>query len=164
MKKMNEQDVGAALMAWYADCIKQFPEGLVTQSQAAVMLGISRVAVNRLITRGHLRAVYFPKPPDIEGMGFGYDDPTWTKILGWFDNWADPKAFPKAVYVSFDDVMRLWKSGTAKEKCRIDWLSVLVNTLVPPSEEARNIEHYASKANSELDLQQKKKPTDKESK
>ncbi len=35
----------------------------------------------------YLEAVYFPKPPDFEGMTIGQDDPTWLKICGWLGEW-----------------------------------------------------------------------------
>ncbi len=119
--KASKEDVSAAFMAWYEDNIRQYPEGLVSQAQAAEMLGISRVAISRLVTRGYLRAVYFPKPPDIVGIAVGHDDPTWLKIVAWLGDWDQTYAFPKAVFVSFGDVKKLWETGTAKEKCTRDW-------------------------------------------
>lgn len=117
-------DVGAAMMLWYSEAIRQYPEGLVTQAQAAAMLNISRVAAGRLVSRGYLRAVYFPKPPDISGIAVGHDDPAWLKLLGRLSNLlGDPYtyAFPQACYVSFGDVLKLWDSGEAKKKCKVDW-------------------------------------------
>ena len=119
------EDIGAAMMAWYAESIKEHPEGLVTQAQASTMLGVSRVAISRLISRGHLRAVYFPKPPDIVGIAVGHDDPTWLKIISWLGDWDKTYAFPKAVFVSFGDVVNLWNSGQAKQKCKRDWDEIM---------------------------------------
>lgn len=122
--KPTKEDIGAAMMAWYAEAIRNYPEGLITQAQAATMLGVSRVAVSRLVSRGYLRAVYFPKPPDIEGIAIGRDDPTLIKVVGWLAlaiGERDHYAFPQACYVSFGDVLDLWESGTAKDKCKRDW-------------------------------------------
>lgn len=125
---LAKEDLGAAMMAWYADAIKQYPEGLVTQAQAAEMLGIGRMAVSRLVARGYLRAVYFPRPPNVVGVTVGHDDPTWLKILGWLDLGGGDEqiwAFPKACYVAFADVRRLWETGDAKKKCARDWEEIL---------------------------------------
>ena len=124
--KLTAEDVGAAMMAWYADAIKQYPQGLITQAQASIMLGVSRVAVSRLVTRGYLRAVYFPKPPDIVGLAVGQDDPTWLRIVGWLGD-CETYAFPKACFVSFGDVTDLWQSGEAKKKCNRDWNEVMAD-------------------------------------
>jgi hypothetical protein len=157
-QQAGSADVGAAMIAWYADCMKEYPRGLVTQAQAASMLGISRMAVSRLVARGYLHAVYFPKPPDIEGIVTGYEDPTWRKILEWFGSGANASQFPKVVYVSFEDVVHLWQSGSTREKCQIDWTSLIFNALVPSkSEKQRDIEHYADRAKA-----QKGKPKDDE--
>lgn len=120
----SKEDVGAAMMAWYADAIRQYPEGLVTQAQAAKMLGISRVAVGRLVGRGYLRTVYFPNPPDVLGIVVAPDDPFILKILGMLGP-KDTYAYPKATYVSFADVMDLWQSGEARKKCARNWSSVM---------------------------------------
>lgn len=113
------------MMAWYAEAIQQFPDGLVSQAQAATMLGVSRVAVSRLVNRGYLRAVYFPKPPDVAGLAVGKDDPTWIKIVGWLGGGEIPATFPKAVYVSFGDVVDLWQSGEVQKKCARDWTAIM---------------------------------------
>ena len=114
-------------MAWYADAIKQFPEGLVTQAQAARMLGISRMAVNRLVGRQYLRAVYFPREPEVLEIPIGHDDPTWLKILGWLGKSIGDKdwVFPTACYVSFADVLKVWRDGNIQKKCKTDWSIVL---------------------------------------
>ncbi len=130
--KPTEEDIGAAMMAWYAEAIKQYPEGLVTQAQAAKMLGISRMALSRLVGRGYVKAVYFPKPPDIVGVAVGQDDPMWLKIIGWMGD-QHSYAFPTACYVSFADVMELWQSGEARNKCRRDWDKIMVSALTWPS-------------------------------
>ena len=124
--KPTDEDVGAAMMAWYAGAIKEHPDGLITQAQASTILGVSRVAVGRLVSRGYLRAVYFPKPPDIVGIAVGQDDPTWLKIVGWLGD-CDTYAFPKACYVSFGDVVDLWQSGEAKTRCQRDWSEIMAN-------------------------------------
>jgi len=124
--KPTSEDIGAAMMAWYADAIKDYPEGLITQAQAATMLGISRVAVGRLVARGYLDAVYFPKPPDIEGMAVGQNDPTWLKICGWLEG-SDASSLPKAAFVSFADVADLWQSGEARTRCKKDWSEILAD-------------------------------------
>jgi hypothetical protein len=124
-ERASREDIGAAMMVWYDTCIKEYPEGLVTQAQAAEMLRISRVAVSRLVTRGYLRAVYFPKPPDIVGIAVGHDDPMWLKIGAWLGDWDQTYAFPKAVFVSFGDVKRLWESGDARRKCKRDWREIM---------------------------------------
>ncbi len=120
----TEEDIGAAMMAWYQESLEKCPDGLVSQAQAATMLGVSRVAVNRLISRGHLRAVYFPKPPDVEGFAVGHDDPFWVKLLGWLGGEYAGFTFPKAVYVSFGNVVDLWQAGDVSEKCKMDWKKV----------------------------------------
>jgi hypothetical protein len=130
--KPTREDIGAAMMTWYADAIREHPEGLVTQAQAAHMLSLSRMAVSRLVSRGYLRAVYFPAPPDIEGVSIGQDDPTWLKVTGWLSLKLGDKttyAFPQACYVSFGDVLTLWESGDAKKKCRTDWNEVMAATM-----------------------------------
>lgn len=129
IKKVPEEDVGAAMMAWYGESLQEYPDGLITQAQAASMLNISRVSVSRLVARGYLRAVYFPKPPDIVGIAVGKEDPTWLKILGWLGGEDDTYAFPKACFVSFGDVVELWKSGEAKKKCSRDWNEIMANFL-----------------------------------
>jgi hypothetical protein len=122
--KPNDEDVGAMFLAWFAKAVESFPDGLVTQAQASVMLGISRMAVSRLVTRGELRAVFFPEETDdpenpaFIGVAVGQDDPLWLKLVASISDWDKTYAYPKAVYVSFEDVMRLWKQGTAKEKCK----------------------------------------------
>jgi hypothetical protein len=137
-------DVGAAMMLWYSEAIRQYPEGLVTQAQAAVMLNISRVAAGRLVSRGYLRVVYFPKPPDISGIAVGNDDPAWLKLVGRLSHLlGDPYtyAFPQACYVSFADVMKLWESGEAKQKCKRDWNEIMAGGLVPYSKKAEKNRH-----------------------
>lgn len=127
-----KSDVGAAMMLWYSEAILMYPEGLVTQAQAAAMLNISRVAAGRLVSRGYLRAVYFPKPPDISGIAVGDDDPAWLKLAGRLSILlGDPYtyAFPQACYVSYGDVLKLWESGEAKKKCKVDWNEKMIYAL-----------------------------------
>lgn len=122
-KPITENDAGAALMAWYDEAIRQFPEGLVTQAQAAHMLGVSRMAVGRLLGRGYLRAVWFPHPPAVPGLAITRDDPTWLKIWGWLGKRADVDgvSFPEACYVSFADVKRAWVSADVQKRCAVNW-------------------------------------------
>ena len=126
------EDVGAAMLAWYAESIRAYPDGLVTQAQAAQMLNISRMGVSRLVARGYLRAVYFPHPPDVAGVTVADDDPTWLKIVGWLGiatGETDTYAWPKACYVAFADVVRLWENGEAREKCKRDWNEIIATAL-----------------------------------
>lgn len=117
----TEADAGAAFLEWYAESLKAYPDGLVTQAQAAKMLAIGRMAVSRLITRGYLRAVYFPKPPAVEGFALGEDDPTWLRLVSQFGHWIANVEFPEACYVAFGDVVELWLRGDAAQKCRLTW-------------------------------------------
>lgn len=117
------------MMAWYASAIAEYPKGLVSQAQASAMLGISRMAVSRLVWRGYLRAVYFPKPPDVLGVAVGADDPSWVKIMGWLGGKDAGYTFPTASYVAFEDVIALWQSGEARKKCRRDWNEIMANLL-----------------------------------
>lgn len=133
MKKiavLSELDKGAAMLAWYDLAIQQFPDGLVTQAQAARMLNVSRMAVSRLVSRGHLRAVYFPKPPDVEGLPVGNDDPFWLKLMAVLDRflgseYEKPIVWPEASFVAFADVKRLWEGGELDKQCQLNWLEVL---------------------------------------
>ena len=86
------------MLAWYAAALRELPGGLVTQAQAATMLAVNRMAVNRLVARGHLRAVWFPRPPDVAAVAVGRDDPQWRTLaerLG-IDPAADVAGLPKA--------------------------------------------------------------------
>jgi len=135
------------MMAWYARAIRLFPEGLVSQAQAAAMLGVSRTAVRRLVGGRHLRAVYFPRPPDIAGLGVGADDPAWREVAGWLGiDPDDPRAdeMPKACYVSFADVLGLWRRGRARGHCTRDWESILAVRGVAPTPPAEPVERPAS--------------------
>ncbi len=128
-KTISEHDAGAAMMAWYKQLIRDHPDGLVTQAQAAVMLGISRVAICRLVSRGHLQAFYFPKAPDVEGLPIGRDDPTWLQLMAWLDpvmgkGHRPPLIKAQACYVSFRDVQQLWYRGDLLKRCEVDWLKV----------------------------------------
>lgn len=128
----TEADIGAAFMAWYADAIADYPDGLITQAQAARILGVSRMGLSRLVARGHLRAVYFPKEPDVVGVSIGKDDPTWLKLIGWMGlglGLDGVYAFPQACYVSFLDVAELWESGEARKKCSRDWNEIMARGL-----------------------------------
>lgn len=116
------------MMAWYAETLARYPDGLVTQAQAAAMLAVSRMAISRLVTRGYLRTVHFPRPPDIEGVAIGQDDPSWLRLAEWLGinpEAADVSDWPKACYVSFADVVKLWQAGQARARCTRDWERVL---------------------------------------
>lgn len=146
--EISEADAGGALMAWYQDAIRQHPEGLITQAQAATILSVSRVAVSRLVNRGYLQALYFPKPPDIIGIAVGEDDPTWLRILAWLGpkiGEEDAFVFTKACYVSFADVVSIWQRGDAKAKCAIDWNEVMAS-LKAEKGESKAGERYGKKA------------------
>lgn len=165
-------DVGAAMLVWYAEAILEYPEGLVTQAQAANMLNISRVAAGRLVSRGYLRAVYFPKPPDISGIAVGQDDPAWLKLLGRLSRvLGDPHtyAFPQACYVSFADVLKLWESGEAKHNCKRDWNEIMAGGLSTGSRKSMAKSHqklldihreYQRRAHDERELEAKRSSND----
>lgn len=125
-EKPTTADLGTALLAWYGEALAQFPDGLVSQSQAASMLGIGRMAVNRLVARGYLQAVYFPRMPKVAGFsGEDSEDWVWQRILTWFRGWAEKSRFPKACFVSFADVVELWLRGDARKKCKLSWLETI---------------------------------------
>lgn len=115
------EDVGAAFLVWYGESLKKYPDGLVTQAQAAKMLGVNRMAVNRLVGSGYLRAVYFPQAPTVAGIAPGEDDPSWLRLTAWFGRWVKKLDFPDACYVSFGDVIELWLRGDASKKCSLSW-------------------------------------------
>lgn len=132
------------MLVWYSEAIREYPEGLITQAQAATMLNVHRVAVARLVSRGYLRAVYFPKPPDISGIAVGQDDPTWLRLMGRLSIvLGDPNtyAFPQACYVSFGDVLKLWESGDAKNKCKRDWNEVMAGAISTGSRKSMKKSH-----------------------
>ena len=120
-------DIAAAMLTWYASALREFPAGLVTQAQAANMLAVNRMAVSRMVAGGHLQAVYFPRPPDIAGVAVGLDDRRWLKLaprLG-MEPAGDVGRLPKACYVSFADVVRLWRAAPAAEAAKERWLEAL---------------------------------------
>ena len=120
-------DIAAAMLVWYASALREFPAGLVTQAQAAKMLAVNRMAISRMLSAGHLTAVYFPRPPDIAGVAVGRDDRRWLRlaaILGLDPN-GDVGDLPKACYVSFADVVRLWRAAPAKESAKRSWTEAL---------------------------------------
>lgn len=126
LESLTAQDKGTALMAWYLDAITTFPDGLVTQSQAAAMLGINRVQIARLINRQHLRAVYFPPQTQAGAIKVSRDDPFWIKVIAQIDRIIGRTkdqtiTWPEACYVAFKDVMRLHADNHIADKCRIDW-------------------------------------------
>jgi hypothetical protein len=124
---MNEHDTGGAFLAWYTTIAKKHPGGLVTQSQAANMLRLSRMAVARLVATGHLRAEYFPVNPPVPGILPSSDDPMWRTICKWIEQDLDPteaRQFPKACYVSFADVKKLYANSDARMKATKDWLQI----------------------------------------
>ena len=121
-------DIGAAMLTWYAAALRELPGGLVTQAQAATMLAVNRMAVSRLVARGHLRAVYFPRPPDVAGVAAGRDEPKWVRLaerLG-IDPATDIGPLPKACYVSFADVVSLWRAAPAQRALRRSWQEALM--------------------------------------
>ena len=126
-RKAAPADVGAAMLTWYAAALRQFPDGLVSQAQAATMLAVNRMAVSRLVARGHLRAVYFPRPPDVAGVAAGRYDPRWLALAERLGISADTGigSWPKACYVSFGDVIRLWRAAPASKALRADWHDAL---------------------------------------
>ena len=135
----TKADVGAAMMAWYAEAIRRHPAGLVSQAQAAAMLAVTRMSVTRLVARGYLRAVHFPRPPDVAGLSVGRDDPTWRTLARWLGidpDAADAAALPKACYVAFSDVVKLWHAGQAGQEFSRNWEEVLAELGAAPAAEA----------------------------
>jgi predicted DNA-binding transcriptional regulator AlpA len=131
----TRHDIGAAMMAWYAEALKRHPAGLVSQAQAAAMLAVSRMSISRLVARGYLRAVYFPRPPDIAGVAVGQGDPGWLRLAAWLGldpTEADVRGFPKACYVAFADVVKLWRSGQVGQECSRDWAAILAELGAAP--------------------------------
>ncbi|MDA8375604.1 MAG: hypothetical protein M0Z50_00755 [Planctomycetia bacterium] len=134
--KPSEVELGAALLAWHEMIVKEYPDGLVTKATVAKMLNISPVAVARLIGRGHLRAAYFPKAPDIEELPVATDDPTWMKLVAALEpvfgrrdgrHWV----IPEVCYVSLADVRKMWNDADLQKKCRIDWWNVFLGKSNP---------------------------------
>lgn len=137
----TQQDIGAAMMVWYADAIRQYPEGLVTQSQASTMLNVSRMSVSRLVARGYLKAVYFPQPPEVEGFAVGKDDSFLFKLfmgIGVPLGEGSMKDFPDACYVSFGDVRKLWQDNDLQKKCKVDWVKAFKEALKPDAKKGGN--------------------------
>ena len=131
--KISNEDIGAVMIAWYEESIREIPGGLVTQAQAAKMLNLSRMAVSRLITRGHLRAVHFPKQTNVEGLKVSNDDPFWLKLMAALDpvfgtDSAARITWPEACYVSFADIQKLYADAKIADKCRINWQKVFHGT------------------------------------
>jgi hypothetical protein len=127
-RDLTQREKGAAFLAWYKQAMEDIPGGLITRAQAAEVLGISRTAVTRLLGRGHLRARYFPKEPDVEQVEVSYDDPFWIRLMGVVGPIVDdPESvvWVKACYVSLEDVIKLWEAGEAKEKARLTWRQLL---------------------------------------
>ena len=98
--------------------------GMISRAQAARVLGVSQVSVNRLIGRGYIRARHFPKEPDVEQVPVGNDDPFWHRMIGHLADFAgNPEdiAWYQACYVSLDDVVDLWEKGNQREVSRMNW-------------------------------------------
>jgi len=115
------------MLVWYASALREFPAGLVTQAQAARMLDVNRMAISRMVAAGHLQAVHFPRPPDIAGVAVGRDDRRWLRlaaVLG-LDPGGDVGDLPGACYVSFADVVRLWRVAPAKDAAKGSWTQAL---------------------------------------
>ncbi|MHB1767175.1 MAG: hypothetical protein ACYCUV_04910 [Phycisphaerae bacterium] len=132
-EKPSELEIGAALLAWNKMVAAEHPEGLVTKATAAKMLGISPVAVSRLVARSHLRAVYFPKVPDVEELPIGTDDPIWMKLMSALERvFGRPDGrrwvIPEICYVCLADVEKLWHDAKLQEKCHINWWKVFFTT------------------------------------
>lgn len=127
-KELTQQEQGAVFIAWYKDALKEFDGGLITRAQAANILGITNTAVERLIGRGHIRARYFPREPDIEQIQVGDEDPFWVRLLAHIGPMlAEPESvqWVQACYVSIDDVIKLWEKGDQKYKARVNWQAIL---------------------------------------
>ncbi|KPK84861.1 MAG: hypothetical protein AMJ81_04680 [Phycisphaerae bacterium SM23_33] len=123
------------MMVWYARALRRHPAGLVSQAQAAAMLAVSRMTISRLVAGGHLRAVHFPRPPDIAGLAVGRRDPEWLRLAAWLGvdpEEADVAGFSKACYVSFADVLRLWRSSRAADESRRHWEDILAELGAAP--------------------------------
>jgi hypothetical protein len=126
-RDLTKREKGAAFIAWYKGALAEFPEGLITRAQAAHILGVSNMAIERLIGRGHIRAVYFPREPGVEQIAVGDDDPFWKRLLGHVGPLVnDPESvqWVQAVYVAMEDVVTLWERGQQKEESRIDWKTI----------------------------------------
>jgi hypothetical protein len=130
---LPDAEVGGALLTWHERVVKEHADGLITKATAAKILGISPVAVTRLIARGHLRAVYFPKAPDIEGLPIATDDPIWMKMVSALEPvFGQPDGrhwvMPQICYVCLADVRKLWNNADLQKKCRIDWRKVFFSS------------------------------------
>lgn len=123
-RDLTAREKGAAFIAWYERVAEDWGGGAITRAQAAHVLGISQVAVGRLIARGQIRARYFPKEPDVEGLVIGADDPFWLRLGEHLTRLVDRPGgveWVQACYVSLADVKRLWEAGEAREKSRLHW-------------------------------------------
>lgn len=117
---------GAAFIAWCKETkdMEGFTGGMISRAQAARILGVSQVGVNRLIGRGFIRARHFPKEPDVEQVPVCDDDPFWHRLIGKIATaGGDTKDFAwyQACYVSLDDVITLWERGNQQEESRMNW-------------------------------------------
>ena len=60
---------------WLVNLKKIFPNGYITQAQAAIVIGCSRVAIGRLIGQGIIDACWYPNPkefPRFKGHRYCY--------------------------------------------------------------------------------------------
>lgn len=133
---LTDKEKGAAFIAWYKEtmAMEGFSGGMISRAQAARVLGISQVAVNRLIGRGFIRARHFPKDPDIEQIPVGIEDPFYHRLigkLGEFIDGPDEIGWYEACYVSLDDVVVVWETDEQREKSRFNW-RVFIDENTPP--------------------------------
>ena len=125
-KPLSDHEQGAAFIAWYKDtmALDGFSGGMITRAQAARILGVSQMAVNRLVGRGFLRARHFPKDPDIESIPVGIDDPFYHRLIATVSDLVGEGHdidWYEACYVSLDDVVVLWERNEQREKSRLNW-------------------------------------------
>jgi hypothetical protein len=123
---LNTRAQGAAFIAWCKETkdMEGFTGGMISRAQAARVLGISQVGINRLIGRGFIRARHFPKEPDVEQVPVCDDDPFWHRLIGKIATaGGDTKEFAwyQACYVSLDDVLKLWEQGNQQEVSKMNW-------------------------------------------
>jgi hypothetical protein len=57
MKRKKTIDPSTQMMNWYEKAIKQFPRGLISQAQAAIILKTNRMKIARFIKKETLKAV-----------------------------------------------------------------------------------------------------------
>ncbi|MEQ8835991.1 MAG: hypothetical protein RID07_04225, partial [Lacipirellulaceae bacterium] len=92
----------------------------------------------------------------IVGVAVGHDDPTWLKLTAWLGDFDQTYAFPKACFVSFGDVVELWKSGEARSKCKRDWNEIMANFL-PKEKRFKRMKEIHAKEQKQAEIERKKK-------